>query len=282
MGTLRELQQQGRSALAGRGIDSPGREAARLLGALTGLSETALLAADDRPAEPETEQRYRILVARRAGGEPMAYLVGQREFFGRLFRVDRRVLIPRPETEHLVEIALALALPERARVLDVGTGSGAIAVSLAVERPDWRLVATDRSPGALAVARANAERHGVGARIRTLAADLAAGLDLAGFDLLISNPPYVDPDELAGLPRDVRDWEPVAALVSPGGGTRVAERLLAEALALGPGAYVALEHGASQRAELCAAARRLGGYELVEARTDLAGLARDVVFRRAG
>jgi len=282
VGTLRELQQQGRSALAGRGIDSPGREAARLLGALTGLSETALLAADDRPAEPETEQRYRILVARRAGGEPMAYLVGQREFFGRLFRVDRRVLIPRPETEHLVEIALALALPERARVLDVGTGSGAIAVSLAVERPDWRLVATDRSPGALAVARANAERHGVGARIRTLAADLAAGLDLAGFDLLISNPPYVDPDELAGLPRDVRDWEPVAALVSPGGGTRVAERLLAEALALGPGAYVALEHGASQRAELCAAARRLGGYELVEARTDLAGLARDVVFRRAG
>lgn len=282
MGTLRELLQVGRAALAGRGIDSPGREAARLLGVLTGLSETALLAADDRPAEPETEQRYRILVARRAGGEPMAYLVGQREFFGRLFRVDRRVLIPRPETEHLVEIALALALPERARVLDVGTGSGAIAVSLAVERPDWRLVATDRSPGALAVARANAERHGVGARIRTLAVDLADGLDLASFDLLISNPPYVDPDELAGLPRDVRDWEPVAALVSPGGGTRVAERLLAEARALGPGAYVALEHGASQRAELCAAARRLGGYELVEARTDLAGLARDVVFRRAG
>jgi len=282
VGTLRELLQQGRSALAGRGIDSPGREAARLLGVLTGLSETALLAADDRTVEPETEQRYRILVRRRAGGEPMAYLVGQREFFGRLFRVDRRVLIPRPETEHLVEIALALALPDRARVLDVGTGSGAIAVPLAAERRGWRLVATDRSPAALAVARANAERHGVGARIRLLAADLAAGLDLSGFDLLVSNPPYVDPDELTGLPRDVRDWEPLAALVSPGGGTRVAERLLAEALALGPGACVALEHGASQRAELAAAARRLGGFELVEARSDLAGLARDVVFRRAG
>jgi release factor glutamine methyltransferase len=282
VGTLRELLQVGRSALAGRGIDSPGREATRLLGLLTGLSEAALLAADDRAAAPELEQRYRILVTRRAGGEPMAYLVGHREFFGRRFGVDRHVLIPRPETEHLVEIALGLPLPEGAWVLDVGTGSGAIAVTLAAERPGWRLVATDRSLGALALARANAVRHGVGARVSALAADLLAGLDLGRFDLLVSNPPYVDPAELAGLPRDVRDWEPVAALVSPGGGTRVAERLLAEAKALAPGAFVALEHGASQRAELLAAAQRLGGYELVEARADLAGLARDVVFRRTG
>jgi release factor glutamine methyltransferase len=282
VGTLRELLQVGRSALAGRGIDSPGREATRLLGLLTGLSEAALLAADDRAAAPELEQRYRILVTRRAGGEPMAYLVGHREFFGRRFGVDRHVLIPRPETEHLVEIALGLPLPESARVLDVGTGSGAIAVTLAAERPGWRLVATDRSLGALALARANAARHGVGARVSALAADLLAGLDLGRFDLLVSNPPYVDPAELAGLPRDVRDWEPVAALVSPGGGTRVAERLLAEAKALAPGAFVALEHGASQRAELLAAAQRLGGYELVDARADLAGLARDVVFRRTG
>lgn len=282
MGSLRELLQVGRSALAGRGIDSPGREATRLLGLLTGLSEAALLAADDRAAAPELEQRYRILVTRRAGGEPLAYLVGHREFFGRRFGVDRHVLIPRPETEHLVEIALGLPLPEGALVLDVGTGSGAIAVTLAAERPGWRLVATDRSLGALALARANAARLGVGARVSALATDLLAGLDLGRFDLLVSNPPYVDPAELAGLPRDVRDWEPVAALVSPGGGTRVAERLLAEARALAPGAFVALEHGANQRAELLAAAQRLGGYELVEARADLAGLARDVVFRRTG
>lgn len=282
MGTLRELLQVGRSALAGRGINSPGREATRLLGLLTGLSETALLAADDRAAAPELEQRYRILVTRRAGGEPLAYLVGQREFFGRRFSVDRHVLIPRPETEHLVEIALGLPLPEGAHVLDVGTGSGAIAVTLAAERPGWRLVATDRSLGALALARANAARHGVAARVSALAADLLAGLDLGRFALLVSNPPYVDPAELDALPRDVRDWEPVAALVSPGGGTRVAERLLAEAKALAPGAFVALEHGASQRAQLLAAAERLGGYELVEARADLAGLARDVVFRRTG
>lgn len=282
MGTLRELMQVGRSALAGRGIDSPGREAARLLALLTGLSETALLAADERPVEPEVGQRYRILVTRRAGGEPMAYLVGQREFFGRAFHVDRRVLVPRPETEHLIEIALGLPLPERARVVDVGTGSGAIAVTLAAERPGWRVVATDRSLGALAVARANAARLGVGARVAAIGTDLTAGLELGRFDLLVSNPPYVDPSELAGLPRDVRDWEPVAALVSPGGGTRVAERLLAAAQALAPGAFVALEHGASQRADLLAAARRIGGFELVETRVDLAGLARDVVFRRAG
>lgn len=281
MTTLRELLQVGRGALAGRGIDLPGREATRLLALVTGLGEAALLAADDRPIEPESAQSYRMLLARRAGGEPMAYLAGEREFFGRTFRVDRRVLIPRPETEHLVEIALGLPLPERARVLEVGTGSGAIAATLAAERPRWRVVATDRSLAALAVARTNAVRLGVAARVSALAADLAAPLDLAGFDLLLSNPPYVDPAEMAELPRDVRDWEPVLALLSPGGGTRIAERLLEQARALRPGAFLALEHGATQRAELLEAARSLGGYELVEARADLAGLARDVVFRRA-
>ncbi len=149
----------------------------------------------------------------------MAYLTGEREFFGRSFRVDHRVLIPRPETEHLIEIALALPLPERARVLDVGTGSGAIATTLAVERPGWRLVATDLSLGALAVARGNAARQGVGARVLAVGADLLAGLELGDFDLVVSNPPYIDPQDLADLPRDVRDWEPRLALVSPGGGT---------------------------------------------------------------
>lgn len=280
MSTIRELQAAGRAALAGRGIESPGREASRLLAALTGLGEMALLAADDRELEPGLERRYRLLVARRAGGEPMGYLIGEREFFGRRFAVDRRVLIPRPETEHLVEIALGLPLPARAWVLDVGTGSGAIAATLAAERPGWRLVAVDRSVAALAVARGNSTRLGVAGRVVGLAADLAAGLDLARFDLLVSNPPYIDPAELAGLPRDVRDWEPTAALVSPGGGSVLAERLLAAARALSPGAFVALEHGATQRDTLLAAARDLGGYELVEARADLAGLARDVVFRR--
>ena len=281
MATLHDLLLTGRGALAGRGVESPGREASRLLAGLVGRSEAALLAIDDQEAEPELARRYRQLLARRAAGEPMAYLAGEREFFGRSFRVDHRVLIPRPETEHLIEIALALPLPERARVLDVGTGSGAIATTLAVERSGWRLVATDLALGALAVARGNAARQGVGARVLAVGADLLAGLELGDFDLVVSNPPYIDPQDLADLPRDVRDWEPRLALVSPGGGTRVAEQLLQQALALRPGAWLALELGAGQRDAVIACARRLGGYELVEVRSDLAGIARDVVFRRA-
>lgn len=281
MATLHDLLLDGRAALAGRGIDSPAREASRLLAGLLGRSEAALMAVDDREAEPELAHRFHLLLSRRARGEPMAYLTGEREFFGRSFRVDHRVLIPRPETEHLVEIALGLPLPDNARVLDVGTGSGAIATTLAAERPGWQLVATDLSLGALAVARGNAARWGAGARVHVLGADLLAGLDLRGIDLLVSNPPYIDPGELAGLPRDVRDWEPRVALVSPGGGVRMAERLLGEALALAPGAWLALELGAGQTDALVETARQLGGLELVEVRADLAGIARDVVFRRA-
>ncbi len=281
MATLRDLLLEGRAAFAGRGIDSPAREASRLLAGLLGRSEAALMAVDDREAEPDLAHRFRLLLSRRARGEPMAYLTGEREFFGRSFRVDHRVLIPRPETEHLVEIALGLPLSEHARVLDVGTGSGAIATTLAAERPGWRVVASDVSLGALAVARGNAARWGAGARVQGLGADLLAGLDLRGFELLVSNPPYIDPAELADLPRDVRDWEPRLALVSPGGGARVAERLLGQALGLAPGAWVAFELGAGQSDALVEAARRLGGFEVVEVRADLAGIARDVVFRRA-
>jgi release factor glutamine methyltransferase len=210
----------------------------------------------------------------------MAYLLGEREFFGRRFAVDHRVLVPRPETEHLVEIALALPLPADARVLDLGVGSGALAVTLAAERPRWRVVGGDLSLGALAVARRNHARLAGASRAALLAADLATCLDLERFDLVVSNPPYVDPGEVAALPRDVRDFEPPLALVSPAGGTRMAGRLLAETRGLRPGAFLAFEIGAGQRDAVLSLAAAIGGWSLVEVRFDLAGVARDVVFRR--
>src|SRR5262249_43661580 len=150
---------------------------------------------------------------------------GEREFYGRRFAVDRRVLIPRPETEHVVEAALGLPLPTAPRILDVGTGSGCLAATLALELRGARAVACDLSPGALAVAAGNARRHGVAGRVAAVGSDLGAGLDLARFDLVVSNPPYVDPAELPGLSPEVRGFEPRVALVSPGRGVAVLARL---------------------------------------------------------
>jgi release factor glutamine methyltransferase len=279
--TGRELQQIGRNLLAAQGIEAPGRQAARLLAAVLGCTATELLAVDEQVVPGQPEARFRDLLARRAAGEPLAYLLGEREFFGRRFAVDSRVLIPRPETEHLVEIALALPLPERARVLEIGVGSGAVAVTLAAERPRWRIIAVDLSLGALAVAAANARRLLGRAAPALAASDLGSALALEAFDLVVSNPPYVDPLELAGLPREVRDFEPRPALVSPGTGTAIAARLLAGMRALRPGAVLALEIGAGQRDAVLAAARGAAAWELVEVRRDLAGFDRDVVFRRA-
>lgn len=207
--TVRELQGEGRRRLAGRVDSFPGRESSRLLAHLLGLSEGSLPAFDDREVEPETERRFLDLVDRRAAGEPAAYLTGGREFFGRRFQVDRRVLVPRPETEHLIEIALGLPVPARARVLDVGTGSGAIAVTLAAERPEWRVVGADLSLAALAVARGNGRALLGGASPPWVAADLVSAIDLSSFDLVVSNPPYVDPEDGA-LDPDVRAHEPLS------------------------------------------------------------------------
>ena len=196
---------RGRQTLAAAGIAAPGREAALLLGSLLGLSEVQIRSRDDESAGPALAARFSGLLERRASGEPAAYLLGRREFYGRTFGVDERVLIPRPETELLVEIALGLdaALPDEALVLDIGTGSGCIALTLAAERPRWQVLATDLSPGALACAQENARRLALERRVRFLAADLAGPIALERLDLVVSTPPYVDPGELeAWLPKD--------------------------------------------------------------------------------
>ncbi len=282
MATARELVLAGSKALRERGIESAGREAGRLLAEVLGVSEVGLMAADDQQVGADLQRRFEQLVERRGEREPIAYLVGRREFYGRTFQVDSRVLVPRPETEHLVALALALPLPPEARVLDVGTGSGAIGVTLAAERPGWQVVATDISIGAVAVARANAVSLGVAARMRFAIADLIDPIRLGDFDLLVSNPPYVDPEELPWLSRTVRDYEPTVALVSPGGGNQTTERLLRSALEMKPGSHLVVEMGLGRLPALAEAAEQIGGWEVVSVGTDLAGIERDVVFRRRG
>ena len=281
MTNVRDLVAQGRHTLAGAAIAAPGREAARLLGTLLGLSEVQVRAREEQPVEAQLAGRFAALVARRAAGEPAAYLLGRREFFGREFGVDERVLIPRPETELLVEIALALPLPDAAAVLDIGTGSGCIALTLAAERPSWRLLATDLSLGALACAHANARRLSLAGRVAFVATDLAAALALDTIDLVVANPPYIDPREPALVALDVRTYEPHLALFAAQGGLAVLARLFGLAEGLHPEAVLACEIGYGQLDAVLDLAGECPWLELVEVRSDLAGIARDVVFRRA-
>lgn len=280
MTTVGELVREGREELRRCGLEAAGREAALLLGGLLEWNEARVLARDDDPVPPETERRFRDLLDRRREGEPVAYLLGEREFYGRPFAVDSRVLIPRPETEHLVELALSVPLPARARALDIGTGSGCLAVSLAAERPAWSVVATDLSIAALDVARANARRHGVGDRVHCVAADLCGGLDLRTFDVVVGNPPYVEEGVVPFLSRDVRDFEPRVALVGGAGGLETMARLLEQLTALRPGVWAALEFGFGQAVPVATLVAREGAFEAIEIRTDLAGIERHVVFRR--
>lgn len=280
MSTVAELLQTGREQLRAARIDYPGREAARLLGHLLGLSEPGVLARDGEPVPPEHDLRYRDLLDRRSRGEPLAYLTGVREFFGRPFRVDDRVLIPRPETEHLVEACLALPLDADTRALDVGTGSGCIAVTFACERPGWTVLASDLSPAAVSVATGNARRLGVGSRVLPAVADLAAPFDLSRLDLVVANVPYVEEGTVAHLSRDVRDFEPRLALVGGPDGLDLLRRLLDQLRSLRPGAWVALEFGFAQEDAVLRLVESTGAFVEPVLHRDLAGIVRDVVFRR--
>jgi len=272
-----ELAEEAGRRLAATAFRPPRREALLLLGRVLGWTEAQVLARGDRFVPSDAETRFRGLLERRLAGEPVAYLLGEREFYGRTFRVDDRVLIPRPETEHLVEEALTLPLPPRPRVLDVGTGSGCLAVTLALEIPSARVVATDLSPGALAVASANARL--LGSKVTLVATDLAAGLRLAHFDLVVSNPPYIGRDEEAALSPEVRSFEPHLALFADGGGEAVIGRLLELGRALRPGVHMAFEIGYGQLERVL---HRVGAapFSVVGIREDLAGIPRVLVLRR--
>ena len=211
------------------GIADARREAGALLSHVIGKDRSFLIShAEDAIGESEQE-RFAAAIERRAGGEPAQYITGTQDFYGRAFRVTPAVLIPRPETELLVEAALQVMNAE-ARICDVGTGSGCIAITLVCERDDARAVAVDVSEAALEVARENASEHAAGPRIKFVASDCFTALDAKTdlFDLIVSNPPYVAAHMLPGLQREVRDHEPQVAL-SPGeDGLSVIRRLLEE------------------------------------------------------
>jgi release factor glutamine methyltransferase len=247
------------------------RDAELLLAAAASLTRTQLIVGRDVP--PDAAERFAALVARRAAGEPVAYLLGRREFWSLDFAVDPAVLVPRPETELLVERALALVDAPDASVADLGTGSGAIAIALARERPGWRVVATDASDAALALARRNGERLAPD-RIEWLHneswADWFAPLAGRTFHALLSNPPYVAGDDPA-LAADGLRFEPRAALTPEGDGYAALLTLINGAPEhLLPGGWLVLEHGESQ-AERLRAALVARGFTHVTSHRDLAG-----------
>jgi release factor glutamine methyltransferase len=217
--TWRELLADARARLAGAGVGNAAQEARWLVADVAGaggLDRTALATGLDRPAGPDEAAALAALVERRAAGEPLQYVLGRWDFRRIDVAVDRRVLIPRPETEVLAGLALDEVDRLGARLaVDLGTGSGALALALAAERPGLEVAATDRSPDALAVARANRDRLGLADRVRLLAGSwfdpLPAGW-LGRVDLIVANPPYVSEAEMADLPAEVRDWEPRGAL----------------------------------------------------------------------
>lgn len=247
-------------------------EAARLAALALEQPLSWIFAHGDEPLAPRVIRRFAEMVERRARGVPFAYIAGSREFFGRDFSVSPAVLIPRPETEHLVEWSLELPLPDDARVVDVGTGSGCIILSLAAERPGWRCTATDISKEALAVAAVNRERLQL-PHVRLLHGHLLDPLDETGFDLIVSNPPYV----AAGDPHledgDIR-FEPQIALASgPDGLGHIRNLVESARSALADGGWLLIEHGYDQ-AEAVRALLHENGYENVESRRDLAGIER--------
>lgn len=246
---------------------------ARVLAAFAWEATPAWLIAHGTDTPTDTQiAAADALLTRRLAGEPIAYLVGAREFYGRPFEVSPAVLIPRPDTELLVELALAHAPPGQAvEVLDLGTGSGCIAVTLALERPLARVTALDRSPAALAVARRNAAR--LDAHVEFLSSDWFAALGGRRFDLIVSNPPYIaagDPHLSRG---DIR-FEPLAALAAGGDGLDDLRRLTATAGAhLKPGGALLLEHGYDQ-ADAVQALLRASGFPRPRSWTDLSGIRR--------
>lgn len=217
-----------------KGIESPRLEAELLLAQALDTDRMRIIVDAARELEPSELARYRDLIHRRRKGEPVAYIRGQKEFFGRVFHIDKRVLVPRPDTEILVEAALrrTASFPMPGYYLDLCTGSGCVAITLARERPACKLVAVDLSTDALAVARENSIRLGTVHQIAWLAGDLFRPLQvLSGpkLDLIVANPPYIAEAEIADLSVDIRGFEPRLALSGGADGLHVTRRIIAEA-----------------------------------------------------
>lgn len=266
------------------GSTSPRLDAEVLLAQACNLQRIELYTSFDQEPSEESRVAFRELVRRRNEGTPVAYLVGHKEFYSMPFEVNPDVLIPRPETEHVVVAALDRAKELGARpleIVDVGTGSGAIAVAVAKQLKQCRMTAIDKSPAALEVARRNAAKHQLGEdRIVFLESDLMSALPAdAKFDLVLSNPPYISQAEFDQLPATVKNFEPKLALLGGPDGSEVIVRLLSEALdRLNPGGFCIFEFSPMlhQRLEKIVGA----GWGPPHVTKDLAGLARVVTLRK--
>ena len=228
-------------------VGSPRMNAETLLMFVLGCDRAYLYAHPERQLTGDEENRYNATITERSTGKPSQYITGHQEFWGLDFIVSPAVLIPRPETEHVVETVLELAQAHRfERVADIGTGSGCLAIALAKELPRARFSAVDISPEALEIARANAARHEVSDRIDFRASDLLAALPEAGFDLVVSNPPYVGESERDKVQKQVREFEPKVAVFSGEQGLDIYRRLIPQArAALVPGGWLVMEMGYS-------------------------------------
>jgi len=240
-----------------------------------------LVAHANSPTMPSIGPEFRALIRRRAAGEPIQYIVGEAEFYGLPFRVTPDVLIPRPETEHLVEKAIELASKFAAsRIVEVGCGSGAISITLARNLPQAQLTAIEISTSAMELAKENAKRNGVVDRIRFLRGDLFAPIATECFDIVASNPPYVCTADRASLAVEVRDYEPGVALFAGCDGLDVIRRLVPEAIGvLAPGGFLVMELGYGQSPAVSALLAN-AGFEQIEFVSDLQGIPRVACGRR--
>lgn len=277
--TLLEIIKRTTDFLAGKGVESPRLNAELLIGHALGLKRMQLYLQFERPLSEAELEKIRPLVRRRGLREPIQYIIGESEFAGLRLKVDRRALIPRPETELLVEMVVAaFGSAPPARVLDLGTGTGAIALALAKAWPNAQLIATDVSPDALALAQENAASTGEEARVRLIRSSWFVEVPRnEAFGAIVANPPYLSAEETAATAPEVRQFEPSAALTAEDGGRGDLLEIISNAPRyLGPGGMLALETGIAQHDALRASAAA-AGFVRTESKPDLTGRDRFVL-----
>lgn len=281
--TVAEVLERATRLLVEAAVPEPRADALALVAAALGTDRGGVIARKPDLMPGEAAARARTLVARRAARIPLQHITGRVSFHGLTIEVDEHVLIPRPETEGLVDAVLEAGLPASARVADLGTGSGCVAIALAAARPGWSLLAVDVSAAALAVAGRNAARHRMDGRLSLVEADFAAPLEAwrGTFDAVVSNPPYVPEDEWRGLQPEVRDHEPKIALVPGPTGNEAYETVVRAARdLLVVGGLLALELGWTSEPAVRAIAAA-AGFRAIRVRPDLQGIPRVLVARRA-
>jgi len=286
--TLAEAIHNASNRLSAAGIANARLDAEVLLAHIIKKDRVWLITHRDEVLDDEQQRAFAEVIRRRTGREPLQHIIGSQEFWGLEFMVTPDVLIPRPETEHIIEAALAIVQDRNSpvRIIDLCTGSGCIAVSLAKELAAARIIATDASEKALAVARENSRRHGVAERIRFLQGDLfrpLEELDLRGqVDILVSNPPYVLAGNLSTLQPEVRDYEPQMALIAGPEGTEIAIRIIRTAPEyLKQNGALIMEMGMGQSEALMRAVAATSAYAGPDILKDLAGINRVIVARKA-